>query len=164
MEYMEEKKYFVSLPKKRMASGVLFFDKNNNLLIVKTRYKANWSIPGGVIEEDESPQQAALREVKEELGLKIKKIKFLVIDYIDKKNSGYKYKLENIQFLFYGGVLSMDQIRQIKIPNDEIVEYRFVLASTAKSLLSGNLGKRLPFAIRAIKTNRPAYLEAGTLH
>ena len=34
------------------------------------RGKTFWTFPGGSIEPDETPQQAAIREVKEEVGLK----------------------------------------------------------------------------------------------
>lgn len=48
--------YLKTLPRKRMACGVLIFNEKNELLIVKNSYKDYWSIPGGVIEENESPQ------------------------------------------------------------------------------------------------------------
>lgn len=63
--------YYKTLPKKRMAVGVLFFNSNNELLIVKPSYKSGWSIPGGVIEQDESPRMGFIREVKEEIGLDV---------------------------------------------------------------------------------------------
>ena len=78
--YMENIAYFENLPKKRMAAGVVFFDANKNLLVVKPTYKDHWTIPGGVIEENESPYETCVREVKEEFGLEIKTLTFLVVD------------------------------------------------------------------------------------
>ena len=45
---------------------------NNHLLLVKNWLGAgNWSLPGGGLESNESPAQAAIREIKEELGVTI---------------------------------------------------------------------------------------------
>ena len=35
-------------------------------------YKGGWEFPGGKIEENETPQEALVREIKEELGVEIK--------------------------------------------------------------------------------------------
>ncbi len=66
---MSDKTYQRSLPKKRMSAGALFFDEVGRLLVVEPAYKANWEIPGGVVELDESPREARMREAKEELGV-----------------------------------------------------------------------------------------------
>ena len=66
---MSDKAYQRSLPKKRMSAGALFFDEAGRLLVVEPAYKSNWEIPGGAVELNESPRQACVREVKEELGL-----------------------------------------------------------------------------------------------
>ncbi len=54
-QVMANSNYYKRLPRKRMGAGVLFFDRAGNLLIVKPRYKAGWTIPGGVVEAGESP-------------------------------------------------------------------------------------------------------------
>ena len=67
------------------------------ILFVKASYRDNWTLPGGVIEEDESPRDACLREVKEEIGLDLKAVKFLAVDYISKlqtkEKKGERYPL-----------------------------------------------------------------------
>lgn len=73
--------YYKNLPKKRMGAGALFFNENNEMLVVKPTYKDHWSIPGGVVEENESPRIACIREVKEEIGLEIRELKFLCVDW-----------------------------------------------------------------------------------
>ena len=58
--------------------------------VVVTKYKENnkkagyYEIPGGKIEDGETPQQTAIREMKEETGLIIKNLKYkgnLIIEY-----------------------------------------------------------------------------------
>ena len=52
---------------KEAAGGVIFNDKNELLLIVRDGY---WDMAKGHIEEGETPEIAAIREVEEETGLK----------------------------------------------------------------------------------------------
>ncbi len=40
-------------------------------------FKGKWEFPGGKIEKDETPQQALIREIKEELNITIKVKKFI---------------------------------------------------------------------------------------
>ena len=79
-------KYYKNLPKKRMGAGALILNQNDEILIVKPSYKDHWSVPGGVVEENESPRVACIRETKEEIGIDLKNIKFLCVDYNSNKN------------------------------------------------------------------------------
>ena len=49
------------------AGGVIFNDKGQVLMIFR---RGSWDLPKGKIEEDESIEEAALREVAEEVGLR----------------------------------------------------------------------------------------------
>ncbi len=56
------------------AAGVVI-EKEGKILLVKRKYepyKADWCLPAGFMEYDESPEQCAIRETKEELNLKVK--------------------------------------------------------------------------------------------
>ncbi len=56
----------------RPSSAVLILeDAQEMALIVKANYKSHWTFPGGMIDAGETPKQAALREVTEEIGLTI---------------------------------------------------------------------------------------------
>lgn len=52
------------------AGGCIFNDKGE-VLLQKRADSNKWGFPGGVIELGETPQMAAIREVKEETGLDV---------------------------------------------------------------------------------------------
>ena len=68
--------WFIFRPK---TFGVkVFLRCNNEILLVKNPYGTKkWNLPGGAIRRKETPEAAAKREVEEELGIKINKLKKL---------------------------------------------------------------------------------------
>lgn len=65
--------------------------KNNKVVVIKYK-KGNkevgyYDIPGGKIEKEELPEQTAIREMKEETGLDVTKLKYkgnMIIEYPDR--------------------------------------------------------------------------------
>ncbi len=153
-----QKEYLESLPKKRSGVGVLFFDELKNVLIVKANYKKDgWQVPGGVIDADESPRQALIREIKEEINLDIKEedLKFTVMEY----GKAYGDTNEGYEFFFSGGVLSKEQIQKINIREDELDEYKFVPLNEALSLMRPSIRRRSEMTLKVLGTGIPMYYE-----
>ncbi len=149
--------YYNNLPKKRMGVGVLILNTKDEIFIVKPSYKDHWTTAGGVIDENESPRNACIREVKEEIGIDLKNVKFLCVDY----SSNSDEKGESLQFIFFGGKLSESEIENIKLDEKEIAEYRFMKIDVALPLLNEKLKMRLPKCLNALKDNAVIYLEDG---
>lgn len=63
--------FFASRPRKIAAAAVLCRDPGGRLLVVYDRFKRSWTIPGGVVDADEDPAAAAVREAWEEAGTKV---------------------------------------------------------------------------------------------
>lgn len=150
--------YYRGLPQKRMGAGVLFFNENGELLIIKNTYKDYWSIPGGVVDKDESPREAAIREVKEEVNLDTPDLRLLCIDYYRNPLSP---KGESLQFLFYGGILKEKQIKAIKLQDGEVEKYKFASLEEAWPILGLKLRKRIKSTLKAIDDKSVLYLENG---
>ena len=58
--------YFVYM---KLGAFCFFLNDNNEILLCKRRDKDLWNLPGGRVEYGESPWDAALREVTEEIGV-----------------------------------------------------------------------------------------------
>ena len=58
-------------------AGVILFNRQGELLLLQRdniptiSYPDHWTIAGGVIEEGEAPEEAALREVQEEIDVRL---------------------------------------------------------------------------------------------
>jgi len=62
----------------RLAGCVIPDDYGRVLLLHRsTDDYSHWELPGGKIERDESPEQAAVREIEEELGVEVRLTKAL---------------------------------------------------------------------------------------
>lgn len=150
--------YYKSLPKKRVASAVLFWNKNEEFLILHKTYGGEgWNLPGGVTELNESPQAGAIREVEEEIGLIKKDLSFICLDYKPARNEVFS---ESLQFVFDGGILSDEEIAQIKLSNEHS-EFKFSSFNEAFEIFSHYLSLRLKAIMEANK--KPVYLEKGRL-
>lgn len=149
--------YYKNLSRKRVGVGALFFNSRGELLIVRPTYKDHWLLVGGVVDENESVRAACIREVKEEIGIDIDSPRFLCVDYTN-TSAG---KGDSLQFVFYGGQLSEEQIKSMKVDGIEIGEFQFLPVENALPLLSEKSKLRVPKCMEALKNNLALYLENG---
>ncbi|MFN8633488.1 MAG: NUDIX hydrolase [Chloroflexota bacterium] len=144
-------------PTKYISAGALFLDEQGRLLLVKPTYKDGWEIPGGIVEADESPVEACRREIREELGLELAPGRLLVVDYTSRRPN----QSDALQLVFLGGALDAAAISAIRLPADELSEYRFVPPGKAVHLLPTTLARRVASALLAISDNRTLMLHDG---
>ncbi len=125
------------LPKKYSAATALF-KKADKYLLVKPTYKDGWELPGGIIEANESPCQAVIREVREELGIDIPTPKLIYVDYSQaNKKAGDGY-----HFVFDCGELGKD-IEELRLPADELCMVEWYSIEAAQKLLDFRVYERL---------------------
>ena len=157
MNHIDPKTYYKNLPKKTVATAVLLFNKKKELLVLKTHYRKYWTLPGGVVEKDESIMTALLREVKEEIGLEIKTPELAALDYCAPKIVKGTQNSESVQVLFDGGTLDESLI---KIDGEEIIAYEFCSIENALKILGLPLRRMVGSYLENKKT---VYLENGIL-
>lgn len=66
--------------KKKIRVVAALIKKDNKIFAAKRAYgflKGKWELPGGKIEADETPEQAIVREIREELATEIKVNSFI---------------------------------------------------------------------------------------
>ena len=89
------------------VSTCIIIRKNNDtseVLLVKRASKPNknkWCVPGGHIEDDEQPVEAAIREIKEETDINLNKNNLYLVDKLSSgKLNNYIYGkiIKNIRF------------------------------------------------------------------
>lgn len=141
-----------------VAAGMLLFDAADRVLLVDPTYKPGWEFPGGVVEPGEAPARAAVREVAEELGLRLPEgPALLVVDWEPPEPPRHG----GLRMLFDGGRLTPERLAEVTLPDAELRAWRLVGVPEAERLLSPGRFARLRWALRARARGRSFNLEAG---
>ena len=125
-----------------LAGGVVFRKKENNYQIVFVLDIFDcWTLPKGHLEKGEKPEDAALREIREETGLKnLKIIKKLgertykdgikkVTDFLVEADSKDNLKAEkssgikDVKWFNLDGILSLKQYKEVKKTIESAIDY-----------------------------------------
>ncbi len=141
----------------RVAAGALFFDEVGRVLLVQPSYKDGYEVPGGYVEPGESPRDACIREVREELGILPPIGTMLAVDWAPAEHEGDK-----LLFLFDGGLLSSSWQDRIVVQREELTGWRFVAAIDLPTYLPPRLSRRVRAALEARGRGCEMYLEHGT--
>lgn len=154
---MSDKTFYESLPQKRMAAGCILLNDKDEILLLKPTYKDSWEIPGGVVEDNESPKSCCEREVQEEIGLEIVAQRLLILDYNSYPDESHK--TESLMFIFDGGIVSEKEIGAIRLNKEEISGWMFFSANNLPKETNHSLRNRILRAMEQKKNKSFAYLE-----
>lgn len=70
------------LPTKRVISQGLLRDERGRVLLCELTYKQEWDLPGGVVEVGEAPSIGLVRELEEELGIKVEVRDLITVNWL----------------------------------------------------------------------------------
>jgi 8-oxo-dGTP diphosphatase len=153
MAWVEPETWYRNLPTFYAAAGVLITDPLGRILLVKPNYHGHWVFPGGMIEANEAPHQAAARELTEELGLKVAMGPLLVVDWaapMGKRPSAIAY------FLFDGG--TVEDALQLTIDEGELDQACFFALVECRSLVPAHTVQRVEAGMAARESGKTRYL------
>ena len=148
------------LPRKRLIAHVLMRDEAGRILLCDTAFKADWELPGGIVEPGEPPRTGAVREVREELGIDRAIGRLLVADWLPP----YLGWEDAVELIFDGGIVTESQLATFSLQPNEIKRVELVTLDHAADLVTPLSHRRLTVAMEL--TSRPAssetaYLEDG---
>ncbi|MDT0462986.1 NUDIX hydrolase [Streptomyces gibsoniae] len=136
--------YIAGLPRVIAGAAVLFRDTAGRILLVEPNYRDGWALPGGTIESDdgETPRQGARRETLEEIGLDVEPGRLLAVDWV---HGTARPPL--VAYLYDGGVLGEDDLKAIRLQEEELLSWRLVAREEITAHLPGALGRRVLTAL-----------------
>lgn len=144
-------------PRKRVSADVILRDQDGRILLVEPRYKPDWDLPGGMVEANEPPAEAARREVREELGIDMSVGQLLCVDWVAPHGPWD----DLLAFIFDAGVILQPRVADLRPRDEELVRYEFCDHAQAAQRLRPYVWRRTNAALQALTTGRPQYLHDG---
>lgn len=107
--------------------AVVVLRSGSSILVGKRTKNDKWGLPGGRFEDDESKEEVAIREVREETGLKLKQGDLIFNGAHEIKAGGERKKIYVFTAEFPGGEPTTEND-----PDEEFSEWRWVHAEDGK--------------------------------
>jgi 8-oxo-dGTP pyrophosphatase MutT (NUDIX family) len=144
-----------SLPTKRaIAQGVLR-DADGRVLLCELTYKAEWDLPGGVVDPSESPAECVVREIREELAIEVQVRGLLAVNWLPP----WRGWTDATVFVFDLGVVGDDLITRATLERREIRALHFAGEEEWEERVAPYNQRLLAFL--ATHSGGTAYLEDG---
>lgn len=121
---------FARMHKRVSSVVVILLLPDGRAVAVKAHYKAYWSFPGGAVDDGETPLQAAVREVKEEVNLTLNPDELRFVLVVDRESPA----MRTYQFVFEYDI-TQEQADSIQIEKSELADHAIV---TKDDILGGD--------------------------
>jgi 8-oxo-dGTP pyrophosphatase MutT (NUDIX family) len=134
------------------CASALVFDPDGRVLLVKHRLRGGWEWPAGGGKLGEVPDQAVVREIKEETGIELNSPRLIAV-YV----RSFPGLASRFNFTFAEQV-SAEVAAAVKFDRVELLDIRWVEVAEAQQLVSRRLLKRFNAAIQSWKDGTVAYV------
>lgn len=124
------------LPKRVSSAALILENSIGQALIVKAGYKPYWTFPGGIIDPNETPKEAAVRETLEEVGVAIDSNEVEFVAVVDRKSDF----AQTYQFIFKAP-LQPGMLEDVVLQASEISDYALVTKTQVKTGGDRSYGK-----------------------
>ena len=146
------------LPRKRAIAQLMLRDPEGRVLLCRLTYKDDWDLPGGVVEVDEPPRAAVVREVHEELGLRVQAGPLLLTDWLPPW-SGWE---DALCLVFDGGTHEPSLLDAAVLQPREIASVRFCTVEEVRAHCADYTARRVESALASANgPGGPSYTESG---
>lgn len=141
------------------AVGLIIQDKNKNVLFevrAKEPRKGFYALPGGFVDFDESAEEAAMRECREEIGVEIDNVKYLC-------SAPNTYEYKNLEYktcdIFFTADLPPqfesieDFIKSLKPEDSEVLGFKSFRVASLEDI------EKIPLAFESARITLKKFLE-----
>lgn len=104
------------MKQEKSAGAVIFYESNNKIYFLLLKYPTYWGFAKGWLEENETEEEAAIREIEEETGLKVD----LVSGFRHEQKWFFKHEGELIhkEAVFFLAEVSKERAESVKISKE----------------------------------------------
>ncbi|MBB2892715.1 NUDIX domain-containing protein [Flexivirga oryzae] len=141
-----------------LVADALVTDEAGRVLLLQPAYKTGWLRPGGVVERDEAPHDAAARELREETGLQRTSGALLATEWCRMFDQG---DLPLVGFTFDFGTVSSKE--PLVLQTSEISDSGFFTPAQAERRVAPYDLSRLRAAVAARSSGIATYLSDGRI-
>lgn len=142
------------LPTKRVIAQGVLRNERDEVLLCQLTYKQEWDLPGGVVDQFESPATCLARECREELGAELTPGPLLATSWLPP----YRGWDDAVAFIFDLGRVDSDWSLGLTLQPREIIAVHWVDSAVLDAHAA-------PYAARLIRAavdpGSPRYLENG---
>uniref|UniRef100_A0AAU2JXB3 NUDIX hydrolase n=1 Tax=Streptomyces sp. NBC_00049 TaxID=2903617 RepID=A0AAU2JXB3_9ACTN len=149
--------YYAAQPAPLVAATGIVMDARGRVLVLTTSYKADLELPGGTVEDTETPEEGLARELKEELDLAVPVGRLLAVDSRGPGPLGRSL----VVHVHLVGPLSPQEADAIAFADGEITEARWLRPEEAHTALPPRIAPRLRAGLAALHTGSFAHLVDG---
>jgi 8-oxo-dGTP diphosphatase len=135
------------------SAGALFV-RGAAVLMIEPSYKGHWDLPGGQGDIGETPKETVTREIGEELGVKLRTGRLLVVDYL--RPTAERGAI--IAYVFDGGEINDDAI---EVDGTEVTGWHWTKRDEMfrRTRTAPMLCRRIEHAVSALKRGITFHLE-----